>query len=117
MTACDVDGLVTNIDITNSNDPLTNANYTRLAGIDAPELYTVHFFKTTNLDHVFIKCIGRLCEVHFFLRLSVLNGSESFCKELTREDFRDPVDCHSRTLKEYWFQFTTLAPLPQTVFI
>ena len=60
VTACDGDGLVRDIDITNSNDPLRNAKYTTLAGNDAPELYTVHIFKTTDLDRVFIKHSGPL---------------------------------------------------------
>ena len=52
VTACDGDGIVKNIDVTDEN-PLRNAVYTRLNGTDAPELSTVHFFKTQDHSHVF----------------------------------------------------------------
>ena len=106
VTACDGDGLITNIDIFHE-DPLRNAVFTRLNGIDAPELPTVHFFKTEDLSHVFVKRIGHLslCAVHFFLRMFVYHGGASLCEEIEREEYDAPVDIYNRPLKEYWFSF------------
>ena len=68
VTACD--GVVENINVSDEN-PLRNAVYTCLNGADAPELFTVHFFKTQDPSHVFVKRIGclRLCGLHFVLRM------------------------------------------------
>lgn len=106
VTACDGDGIVKNIDVTDEN-PLRNAVYTRLNGIDAPELSTVHFFKTQDLSHVFVKRIGHLslCGLHFFLRMFLYHGSASLCEEIQRDEYDAPVDYYNRPLKEFWFRF------------
>lgn len=109
VTACDGDGLITNINISHQ-DPLRDVNvvYTRLNGIDAPELSTVHFFKTQDLSHVFVKRVGHLslCAVHFFLRTFAYTGSASLCEEIPREEYDAPFDYYDRPLKEYWFRFS-----------
>ena len=106
VTPNDGDGLVTNINAS-QRDPLHGAVHVRFNGIDAPELSAVHFYKTNDLDHVFVKRIGHLslCAVHFFLRLFVLEGTAELCEELVREDFEQPDDVYGRPLKEYWFRF------------
>lgn len=114
VTACDGDGLVTNVD-RNLDDPLENAVYTRLNGIDAPELSTVHFFKTPDLSHVFVKRVGHLslCAVHFFLRTFLYLGSASLCEEREKEDYDAPMDYYNRPLKEYWFRFSNPAAVTE----
>ena len=108
VTPNDGDGLITNIDRSKDN-PLQDAVYVRLNGIDAPEISAVHFFKTNNLSHVFIKRMGHLslCGFHFFLRLFLLEGNAEFCEQLPKEDFDVPVDTYNRPLKEYWFRFSS----------
>ena len=105
----DGDGLITNIDTTRSRtNPLHGAVWVRLQGIDAPELSSVHFFKTNNLSHVFMKRIGHLslCGLHFFLRLFLLQGNAVFCEELC--DDSEPIEpSYKRPLKEYWFKFSS----------
>ena len=85
VTACDGDGLVTNIDITNSNDPLRNGS--TLDWLESTHLsynYTVHIFKTTDLDHVFIKRIGHLSLC--FTLFSAIGCPLWFWKLLERTD-------------------------------
>ncbi len=116
VTACDGDGLITNISQSHP-DPLKDDNvvYTRLNGIDAPELSTVHFFKTHDLSHVFVKRVGHLslCAVHFFLRTFTYSGSASLCEELPREEYNAPFDYYDRPLKEYWFRFSNPAAVTE----
>ena len=112
MTPNDGDGLVMNIDI-HAENPLKNALFTRLNGIDAPELYTVHFIKTDNLQHVFSKRVGHLslCALHLFLHVFNADNAE-LCEEIPREGFDLPVDVYDSPLKEFWFKFHT-TPLAQ----
>ena len=108
VTPNDGDGLITNINRSKDN-PLEDAVYVRLNGIDAPELSAVHFFKTDDLSHVFIKRMGHLslCGFHFFLRLFLLEGNAELCEQLTKEDVDVPVDIYNRPLKEFWFRFSS----------
>ncbi|KAJ7385994.1 hypothetical protein OS493_012327 [Desmophyllum pertusum] len=112
VTPNDGDGLVMNIDI-HADNPLKNALFTRLNGIDAPELYTVHFIKTDNLQHVFSKRIGNLnlCTLHLFLHVFNADNAE-LCEEIPREGFDLPIDVYDCPLKEFWFKFHT-TPLAQ----
>ncbi|KAJ7385911.1 hypothetical protein OS493_012239 [Desmophyllum pertusum] len=112
VTPNDGDGLVMNIDI-HADNPLKNALFTRLNGIDAPELYTVHFIKTDNLQHVFSKRVGNLnlCALHLFLHVFNADNAE-LCEEIPREGFDLPVDVYDCPLKEFWFKFHT-TPLAQ----
>ena len=106
VTPCDGDGLVMNIDLADLADPLRNAIFTRLYGIDAPELSSVHFVKTNDLQHVFSKRMGHLslCAVHLFLRIFAFTGSADLCEEKAKEGF-DPFDYYERPLKEFWFRY------------
>lgn len=110
ITPVDGDGFATNID-RNKEKPLQDAVYVRFHGIDAPELSAVHFFKTNDLDHVFVKRIGHLsmCAVHFFLRLFISQGSAELCEELVREGFLQTIDVYNRPIKEYWLKFSSSA--------
>ena len=110
VTPVDGDGFATNID-RNKEKPLQDAVYVRFHGIDAPELSAVHFFKTNDLDHVFVKRIGHLsmCAVHFFLRLFISQGSAELCEELVREGFLQTIDVYNRPIKEYWLKFSSSA--------
>ena len=110
LTPVDGDGFATNID-RSKDKPLQGAIYVRFHGIDAPELSAVHFFKTNDLDHVFVKRMGHLsmCAVHFFLRLFVIQGSAELCEELVREGFKQTTDVYNRPIKEYWFKFSSSA--------
>ncbi|KAL9978007.1 hypothetical protein ACROYT_G015481, partial [Oculina patagonica] len=85
------------------------AIYVRFHGIYAPELSAVHFFKTNDLDHVFVKRLGHLslCAVHFFFRLFLIQGSAELCKELVQEGFSQLIDMYKRPIKEYWFKFSS----------
>lgn len=105
---CDGDGLVMNIDI-DSDKPLENAVFTRLFGIDAPELAAIHYVKTDDLQHVYSKRMGHLslCAVHLFLRIFVLNGTAQLCEELPAEGMDTPHDYYGRPLKEFWFKYMT----------
>lgn len=107
VTPNDGDGLITNIDRSKDN-PLQDAVHVRLNGIDAPEISAVHFFKTNDLSHVFIKRMGllSLCGFHFFLRLFLLKGNAKFCEQLPKDDFDVPVDTYN-PVKEYWFRFSS----------
>ena len=106
VNPCDGDGLVTNIDFTLEN-PLRDAVWTRFNGIDAPELSTVHFFKSPDLENVFVKRVGHLslCGLHLFLRMFVQSGSADLCEEKIDEEYESPVDNYGRPLKEFWFRF------------
>jgi hypothetical protein len=108
VTPCDGDGLIMNIDIS-SDKPLQNAVFTRLFGIDAPELPAVHFVKTDDLKNVFCKRMGHisLCAVHLFLRMFVLCGTAELCEEIPKEGWDPPHDCYGRPLKEFWFRYLT----------
>ena len=105
---CDGDGLVMNINI-DSDKPLENAVFTRLFGIDAPELAAIHFVKTDDLKHVYLKRMGHisLCAVHLFLRLFVLQGTADLCEEIPAEGIDLPHDYYGRPLREFWFKYTT----------
>ena len=105
---CDGDGLVININI-DSDKPLENAVFTRLFGIDAPELAAIHFVKTDDLKHVYSKRMGHisLCAVHLFLRMFVLTGSADLCEEIPVEGMDPPFDYYGRPLKEFWLKYTT----------
>ena len=118
VTPNDGDGLIVSIDI-NEEDPLRKAIFTRLNGIDAPELYTVHFMKTNDLQHVFCKRVGHLslCAIHLFLRLFVYTGNGELCEELPKEGFSVPIDVYRRPLKEYWFRFLSCPGLQEQNFI
>lgn len=82
VNLCDGDGLVTNIDITLEN-PLCDTAWTCFNRIDAPELSTVHFLKSPDLENVFVKCAGHLslCDLHLFLHMFVQSGSAALCEE------------------------------------
>ena len=54
VTPCDGDGLVVGIHL-DHQEPLENAECVRFFGIDTPELSSVHFIKTNDLQHVFCK--------------------------------------------------------------
>ena len=114
-TVClnDGDGIVLNVDW-ELQEPLQNAVYTRLNGINAPELSAVYFVKTDNLTNVFCKRSGHLslCAVHFFLKLFVLCGSAELHEEIPKVDIRSPIDFYGRPLKEFWFKFSS-APTEQ----
>lgn len=114
-TVCpnDGDGLVLNVDW-ELQEPLKNAVYTRLVGIDAPELSAVHFVKTDNLTNVFCKRLGHLilCAVHFFLKLFVFCGSAELHEEIPKAGFRSPIEFYGRPLQEFWFKFSS-APAEQ----
>lgn len=107
VTPNDGDGLLTNIDRSKDN-PLQDAVYVCLNGIDAPEISAVHFFKTKDLSHVFIKRMGHLslCGFHFFLWLFLLEGNAKFCEQLPKDHFDVPVDTYN-PVKEYWFRFSS----------
>jgi len=93
VTACDGDGIVKNTNVTDEN-PLRDAVFSSFNRIDAPELSTVHFFKTQDFSHVFVKRIGHLslCGLHFFLRMFSYHGSASLCEEIQRDEYDAPVD-------------------------
>ena len=95
-------------------EPLKNAVYTRLNGINVPELSAVHFAKTDNLTNVFCKRLGHLslCAVHFFLKLFVFCGSAELREEIPKAGFRSPIDFYGGPLKEFWFKFSS-APAEQ----
>ena len=106
VTPNDGDGLVMNIDM-HSDNPLENAVFTRLNGIDAPELYTVQFIKTDDLQHVFRKRVGHLslCAIHLFLHIFNESNGTELCEEIPRDGYDEPIDLYDRPLKEFWFKF------------
>ena len=108
VVPCDGDGLVMNINI-DSEKPLGSAVFTRLFGIDAPELSAIHFVKTDDLKHVYSKRMGHisLCAVHLFLRMFVLAGTADLCEEIPVERMDLPHDYYGRPLKEFWLKYTS----------
>ena len=69
-----------NIDI-DSDQPLENAVFTRLFGIDAPELAPSYYVKTDDLQHAYPKRMGPLSlhAVHLCLHMFVLFGTALNC--------------------------------------
>ena len=108
LTPCNGDGLVVGINL-DHREPLENAEYTSFFGIDAPDLSSVHFIKTNDLQHVFCKQVGHisLCAVHLFLHMFLFRGSAKLWEELPSEPTPQPRDIYNRAMKEYWFKFTT----------
>ena len=108
VTPCDGDGLVVGINF-DHREPLENAEYARFFGIDAPELSSVHFIKTNDLQHVFCKQVGHisLCAVHLFLHMFLFRGSAKPCEELPREAAPQPRGIYNTAPKEHRFKFTT----------
>ena len=94
ITPCDGDGLVVGINL-DHREPLEYAKYTRFFGIHAPELSSVHFIKTNDLQHVFCKQVPghiSLCAVHLLSHMFLFRGSERLCEELPSEATPQPRD-------------------------
>jgi len=103
IVANDGDGIVELTDNPEEHDPLNNAVYHRLHGIDAPELYCTSFI---NFDGKVLKRHnGHLSHlgVHYYLNsFGRPRGTSVICKEMSRFGHDTPKDIHKRELSVFW---------------
>ena len=105
VMANDGDGIVTGIN-PESMVPLVHAQYTRLADVDAPELYAVHFLKgvrPSGTPFTFNRYVGHYSLLGMQYLLETFRGHLHY--ELPREGFHAPSDVYQRQIKQYWFRW------------
>ena len=127
VTPNDSDGFMVNRDI-NKENPLGRAIYTSLNGIDAPELYAVHFMKQVICSMCFVRKLDTLACAQFTCSYAYLCTLEmgalgrttkkgDLWEELPKKGFSVPFHVYGRPFKEYWFRFLGRPGLQEQNFI
>ena len=103
----DGDGLILGMDAS-QEVPLASVEYTRLAHIDAPELFSVHYMRDFS-GTVYHKYTGHhsMLVLKYFLRRFVSEGHGQLLAEIPKDGQDDQKDHYGRTIKEYWIRWHT----------